>query len=170
MRRDEFNLVELEGFDLRHKTLGVVRTGHIGLRVIQIARGFSMRVLAHDPVEQPLLADMLGFAYLPLEDLLQQSDIVSLHAHHNRHTHHLIDSDTLERISDVATYAVPLEALYQHGLYLLTSDTQGLTGIVVQLGPFGGAQESGPWVIAWALAYTAAMVGLAVAAFRRRDL
>ena len=54
-----------------------------------------------------------------------------------------IASRTLERISEVAIFAVPFEALYQEGLYLLTSDQQGLTGTVVQLGPFGGAQESG---------------------------
>ncbi len=46
VRRGELQVVDLEGFDLRGKTLGVVGTGHIGLRVVQIARGFSMRVVA----------------------------------------------------------------------------------------------------------------------------
>ncbi len=81
-----------------------------------------------------------------------------------------IDSSTLERISELTTYAVPFEALYQQGLYLLTSDALGLTGTVVQLGPFGGAQEAGPLMVLYALAYTAAVVGLAVGGFARRDL
>jgi len=98
VRRDEFNLVDLEGFDLRGKTLGVIGTGHIGLRVIQIARGFSMRVLAHDPHEQPLLADVMGFSYAELPTLLSDSDIVSLHAPLLPATHHLIDGEALSRM------------------------------------------------------------------------
>jgi D-lactate dehydrogenase len=98
VRRDEFNLVALEGFDLRGKTLGVIGTGHIGLRVIQIARGFSMKVIAFDPREQPLLADVLGFAYCPLSQVLARSDIVSLHAPLNRHTRGMINADTIEQM------------------------------------------------------------------------
>jgi len=95
VRRDEFNLDRLEGFDLRGKTLGLVGTGHIGLRVIQIARGFSMQVVAFDPREQPLLADVLGFTYAPLEQVLARADIVSLHAPLTGATRHMINAETL---------------------------------------------------------------------------
>lgn len=98
VRRGEFDLERLEGFDLRGRTLGVVGTGHIGLRVIQMARGFSMRVLAHDPREQPLLADVLGFAYRPLDEVLAESDIVTLHAPLTPQTHHLVNARTLQRM------------------------------------------------------------------------
>ena len=81
-----------------------------------------------------------------------------------------LGSRTLERISDVATYALPFEALYQSGLHLLTSETIGLTGVVVQLGPFGGAQEGGVGLVAWSLVYAAAAIAIAIAAFARRDL
>lgn len=81
-----------------------------------------------------------------------------------------INSDSLERISDVATYVLPFEALYQHGLFLLTAEDQTITGNLVQLGPFGGAQESGSGLWIWLVVYTAAVVGAAVAAFARRDL
>jgi Cu-processing system permease protein len=81
-----------------------------------------------------------------------------------------LGSHTLERISDVASYAVPFEALYQQGLYLLTSDHAGLTGALVQLGPFGGAHHSGGWLLVFSLAYAAAAVALAVVGFSRRDL
>jgi Cu-processing system permease protein len=81
-----------------------------------------------------------------------------------------LDSSRLERISEVASYLVPFEALYQHGRYLLTSDQRGVTGAIVQLGPFGGAQEASPGLFVFALAYTGAVVALAVAGFARRDL
>lgn len=95
VRRAEFDLVDLEGFDLRGKTLGVVGTGHIGVRVIQIARGFSMQVLASDPRPQPLLADVLNFQYCSFEELLRRSDIVSLHAPQTAATRHMINAQSL---------------------------------------------------------------------------
>lgn len=81
-----------------------------------------------------------------------------------------LGSRTLERISEVATYALPFEALYQAGLYLLTSEQRGLTGSLVQLGPFGGAQDAGAGLVAWSLLYVLAVIALAIAAFARRDL
>lgn len=69
----------LTGFDLQGKTLGVVGAGHIGLHAIRIGRGFGMRVLAADTRQDPFLADLLGFSYAPLERLLEESDILSLH-------------------------------------------------------------------------------------------
>jgi ABC-type transport system involved in multi-copper enzyme maturation permease subunit len=81
-----------------------------------------------------------------------------------------LDSDTLVQIADIASYVVPFEALYQHGLYLLSSDQIGVTAQVVQLGPFGGAQEAGPGLFVFVVVYTAAVVGVAVRGFGRRDL
>ena len=81
-----------------------------------------------------------------------------------------LGSHTLERIAEVASYVVPFEALYQQGLYLLTSDHAGLTGAVVQLGPFGGAHHAGGLLLFYSLAYTAAAVILAIVGFSRRDL
>ncbi len=81
-----------------------------------------------------------------------------------------LDSPTLIRVADVAYYAVPFEALYQHGLYLLSSDQMGFTATVVQLGPFGGAQEAGAGLFLFTALYTAGVVALAVRGFGRRDL
>jgi Cu-processing system permease protein len=83
---------------------------------------------------------------------------------------HALDSDTLKSIARVATWAVPFEALYQAGLHALVSDTTGLTGAVLQLGPFGGSQSGGVGLVAWSAAYVAIVLGIAVAAFSRRDL
>jgi Cu-processing system permease protein len=83
---------------------------------------------------------------------------------------HAIDSHTLKTIARVATWTVPFEALYQAGLHALVSNTTGLTGVVLQLGPFGGAQGSGPALVVWAAFYVAAFLAVAVWAFARRDL
>jgi Cu-processing system permease protein len=81
-----------------------------------------------------------------------------------------IESGTLSDVASAISYALPFEALYQQGLYLLTSETSGLTGTIVQLGPFGGGQQAGIGLGLWAVAYTAGVVAVAVAGFRRRDL
>jgi Cu-processing system permease protein len=81
-----------------------------------------------------------------------------------------LDSETLVQIADIASYVVPFEALYQHGLYLLSSDQTGVTATAVQLGPFGGAQESGAGLFAFTAVYTAAVVAVSVRGFNRRDL
>jgi ABC-type transport system involved in multi-copper enzyme maturation permease subunit len=81
-----------------------------------------------------------------------------------------LNSERLTNIADATTYLVPFEALYQHGLHLLTSDTTGLTNVAVELGPFGGAQEASVGSFAFAAAYTAVVLALAVRGFARRDL
>jgi D-lactate dehydrogenase len=98
VRAGNFSLDGLRGFDLKDKTIGVVGAGHIGLHVIRIARGFGMRVLAFDVHRDPFLAEVLGFEYRPLELLLAESDIITLHAPYNPRTHHLINRDNIAGI------------------------------------------------------------------------
>lgn len=90
-----FSMDGLRGFDLQGKTLGVVGAGSIGLHVIRIAKGFGMRVLAFDVHQNKLVAEVLGFEYASLEDLLGQSDIVTLHAPLNSSTFHMINRERL---------------------------------------------------------------------------
>jgi Cu-processing system permease protein len=78
--------------------------------------------------------------------------------------------ETLEDVAAVASWLLPFEALYQAGLDALTEDVRGATGIIVRLGPFGGAQEGGPLLWAWSAAYLALVAGAARLAFARRDL
>ncbi len=78
--------------------------------------------------------------------------------------------ETLEDVAQVSSWLLPFEALYQAGLDALTEDVRGVTGVIVRLGPFGGAQEGGALLWLWTLAYLA-LVGLAAhVAFARRDL
>jgi Cu-processing system permease protein len=81
-----------------------------------------------------------------------------------------LNSDSLHAIGRVATWLLPFDGLYQAGLHALISDTTGLTGFVLQLGPFGGAEGAGALLVLWALAYTALVAGGAALAFSRRDL
>jgi Cu-processing system permease protein len=78
--------------------------------------------------------------------------------------------ETLETVAQVSSWLLPFEALYQAGLDALTEDVRGITGVVVRLGPFGGAQEGGPLLWLWTLGYVAVVGFAARTAFARRDL
>ena len=73
-------------------------------------------------------------------------------------------------MAEVTSWALPFEALYQSGLHGLTTETSGITGVVVELGPFGGAQEGGALLWPWAAAYLAVVGALARVGFAKRDL
>lgn len=94
--RGNFTQEGLRGIDLKGRTIGVVGTGAIGEHVCRIARGFAMTVLAFDVQANKTLANQLDVQYVPLDDLLQRSDIVTLHCPHNEHTHHMIGAEKLK--------------------------------------------------------------------------
>lgn len=84
--RHDYSIDDIKGFDLKGKTLGVVGAGHIGLHVIRIAKSFEMNVLAYDINRNDFLAEVLGFRYVTMEELLNKSDIITLHVPYSRHT------------------------------------------------------------------------------------
>lgn len=91
-----FATTDLQGFDLQGKTIGVVGAGHIGMFVIKIAHGFGMNVLAYDPFPKPELAKKFQFTYASLEDLLEQSDVLTLHVPYMPTTHHIINAENIK--------------------------------------------------------------------------
>lgn len=97
-RDNDFSLGGLMGFDLYGKTIGVIGTGHIGLHMIRMARGFGMNVTAFDVKPNRFMADVLGFKYVSFDELLGQSDILSLHVPYMKQTHHLINQGNLSKI------------------------------------------------------------------------
>lgn len=96
-RERNFSYESMLGFDLKGKTLGVVGAGRIGLHTMRIARAFGMRALAYDPRPQLTWSEILDFEYVPFEQLLGESHIVSLHLPLTEETHHLIDAKALSR-------------------------------------------------------------------------
>jgi Cu-processing system permease protein len=83
---------------------------------------------------------------------------------------HALNSHAMKHASTIASWALPFEALYQDGLRMITSSTSGLTGFLLQLGPFGGAYVHGWPVRVWSVAYLVAALAAAVALFSRKDL
>jgi D-lactate dehydrogenase len=84
-----------QGITLYGKTLGVVGTGSIGKRVIAIAQGFGMKVLAYDAFPDPGFAEQHNIDYVDLKYLLGHSDIVTLHVPYLPETRHLISHKEL---------------------------------------------------------------------------
>jgi len=74
--------------------VGVVGTGKIGAIFSQIMSGFGCKLLGHDKYENPE-CKQLGMRYVPLEGLLSNSDIISLHCPLTPETHHMINADTI---------------------------------------------------------------------------
>ena len=81
-----------------------------------------------------------------------------------------LPSQELQDIGRDASWALPFDALYQGGLHALTANTNGLTGVIVHLGPLGGAQGGGPALVAWSAAYVAVVLAATVVGLNRRDL
>lgn len=94
-RQGDFTCEGVRGFDLNGKVLGVLGTGKIGTKVIEIAKGFGMNVLAYDRYPEADKAARLGFEYADWHDLLRESDVVSLHLPLNDETFHFLNKDSI---------------------------------------------------------------------------
>jgi hypothetical protein len=83
---------------------------------------------------------------------------------------HGIGNRSLEHAAHVVSWALPFEALYQDALSLTTSDQVGLTRFLVRLGPLGGGDPGGTWLLVYAVGYLGLVAVVAIAATARRDL
>jgi glyoxylate reductase len=92
----------LLGREVSGATIGIVGLGRIGKEVAKRARGFDMRVLAFDPFEDAAFAKEHGITYVPLEQLVAESDFVTLHVALTDETHHLIGATELSRMKPTA--------------------------------------------------------------------
>ena len=95
-REFNFSLQGLTGFDLHGKTVGIIGTGKIGRVFADICRGFGMKILAYDVFPNP----DAGLEYVSLEELLERSDIISLHCPLTEETNHLIREETIGKMKD----------------------------------------------------------------------
>ena len=88
----DYRLHDVRGKELRDLTVGVIGTGRIGSAVVDRLRGFGCRVLTYDSRPQSFTE------HVPVDELLQQSDIVTLHTPLNADTHHLLDRRRIEQM------------------------------------------------------------------------
>lgn len=101
VRRGDFRLDGLQGFDLHGKTAGLIGTGRIGTITGKILQGFGCHVLAFDPYASPE-SRAAGFEFTGRDDLLTRSDIISLHCPLLPATKHFINASTLARLKPTA--------------------------------------------------------------------
>lgn len=107
VEQGEFSREGLRGTDLKGKTLGLIGTGRIGSHLARLAWAAGMTVVAYDPHPKPNLTEQYGVNFLNLEEVLRQSDIVSLHVPYTKSTHHLINAERL--------------ALFKHTAFLINT-------------------------------------------------
>jgi D-specific alpha-keto acid dehydrogenase len=123
-RVHDYRLNDIRGKELRDLTVGVIGTGHIGIAVMDRLRGFGCRVLACDRCPKAS-AD-----YVALDELLQHSDVVTLHTPLNGDTRHLLNRQRIERM--------------RHGAFIINTgrgsllDTKALL-VALESGRLGGA-------------------------------
>jgi D-lactate dehydrogenase len=92
-----FNTSAFEGFNLFGKTLGVIGTGNIGRNVVGIAKGFGMNILMFDHHPDATLENE-NAKYVPLDELLAGSDIVTLHVPYTKENHYLLNRSSFAKI------------------------------------------------------------------------
>lgn len=98
VRENDFSLSGLMGFNFYGKTAGIIGTGKIGAAMCRICRGFGMKVIAYDVYPNESLKDFVE--YVSLEQLLSDSDVISLHCPLMDSTYHMINIDTIQQMKD----------------------------------------------------------------------
>ncbi len=96
VKANNFALNNLLGFDLNNKTVGVIGTGKIGKIFANIMKGFGCRILAYDAYPD----NNAGFTYVELDELLKNSDIISVHCPLLDDTYHIINDETISKMRD----------------------------------------------------------------------
>ena len=98
VRENDFSLSGLMGFNFYQKTAGIIGTGKIGAAMCRICHGFGMKVIAYDVYQNDSLKDIVE--YVSLEQLLSDSDVISLHCPLTDSSYHLINIDTIKKMKD----------------------------------------------------------------------
>lgn len=98
VRENDFSLSGLMGFNFHTKTAGIIGTGKIGAAMCRICHGFGMKVIAYDVYQNEALKAFVE--YVSLEQLLEQSDLISLHCPLMDSTYHIVHLDTIKQMKD----------------------------------------------------------------------
>lgn len=100
MKEGKWLKKELKGTELFQKTLGVIGFGHIGEAVGLRALAFDMKVLACDPIRPADEIKSAGAIPVSLDELVAQSDIITMHIPHIKATHYLLNEETFKKMKD----------------------------------------------------------------------
>lgn len=92
----------LLGADISGATLGIIGFGRIGQAVARRARGFGMRILYNDLQPNPAAEQELAASFVALDELLAQSDFISVHTFLSKETYHFIDREKLQKMNPAA--------------------------------------------------------------------
>jgi D-lactate dehydrogenase len=95
---NNFCIQGLIGFDMHGKTAGIIGTGQIGKILIEILKGFGMKILAYDLFQDKAFQEKTGFDYVDLETLYKESDVISLHCPLTKESYHLINDQTIAKM------------------------------------------------------------------------
>ena len=98
VRENDFSLNGLMGMNFHGKTAGIIGTGKIGAAMARICHGFGMKIIAYDVFENPAIKEFT--TYVTLDELLAQSDLISLHCPLMDNTYHLINLETISKMKD----------------------------------------------------------------------
>lgn len=98
IREMNFSINGLMGFDVHQKKVGIIGTGNIGKVFAKILKGFGADVIAYDVAPSASWAQKEGIRYVPLDELLKTSDVISLHVPLLPSTFHLIDTATIAKM------------------------------------------------------------------------
>lgn len=101
VRENNFSLVGLTGVNFYGKTAGLIGTGKIGAAMCRICHGFGMKVIAYDMYPN---RELDFVEYKTLEEVLKESDLISLHCPLTEETHHLINKDTIAMMKDKVVF------------------------------------------------------------------
>ena len=96
LKNEHLNRDVYTGLELKNKNIGIIGTGAIGREVVRIAKGVGMEVLAYDIYPQNTLVEKYGVKYVELDELLKNSDVISLHAPLTKDNLHMIDAEKIK--------------------------------------------------------------------------
>jgi D-lactate dehydrogenase len=88
----------LRGFDIKGKTIGVIGTGKIGIRFIEMLQGLHANIIAYDAFPKKEFQKQYGFQYVPLGTLWKESDIISLHVPLLKETKHIVNKAAIKKM------------------------------------------------------------------------
>ena len=120
LKRGEWKRSKFTGIELNGKTLGIIGLGRVGGEVAKRAKSFQMKLIGYDPYIPPEAAVKLGVRTMPLEQLVEEADIITIHAALTPATHHLISRDLIAKMKPNAMIVnvargelIDEEALYE---------------------------------------------------------